>query len=74
MILYTVYTLIRVYISVMQIGYIAQEKNKEAVLMSPDKYRVAGEYAIKKERLNLVSTIVDLYNVCLVGNSRFCLA
>jgi len=59
MILYTVYTLIRVYISVMQIGYIAQEKNKEAVLMSPDKYRTAGEYAIKKERLNLVSIVVD---------------
>lgn len=59
MILYTVYTLIRVYISVMQIGYIAQEKTKEAVLMTPDKFKIAGEYAIKKERLNLVSTIVD---------------
>ncbi len=59
MILYTVYTLIRVYISVMQIGYIAQEKNKEAVLMTPEKFKIAGEYAIKKERLNLVSIIVD---------------
>ena len=59
MILYTVYTLIRVYISVMQIGYISQEKDKEAVLMSPEKFRIAGEYAIKKERLGLISTIVD---------------
>jgi len=59
MILYTVYTLIRVYISVMQIGYIAQEKNKEAVLMTPEKFKIAGEYAIKKERLNLVSIIID---------------
>ncbi len=59
MILYTVYTLIRVYVSVMQIGYISEEKNGEAVLMSQDKFRVAGEYAIRKERLGIVSTIVD---------------
>ncbi len=57
--LFTIYVLIKIYISVMQIGYIAQEKNGEAVLMSEDKYRVAGEYAIKKERVSLVATIVD---------------
>ncbi len=59
MILFTVYTLLKVYISVMQIGYISEEKNREAVLMSQDKYQVAGEYAIKKERLGLLSTLVD---------------
>ena len=59
MILFTLYTLLKVYISVMQIGYIAQEKNKEAVLMSQDKYKEAGEYAIKKERVSLLSTLVD---------------
>ncbi len=59
MVLYTVYTLIRVYISVMQIGYISKEKNSEAILMSEERFRVAGEYAIKKERLAIVSTIVD---------------
>jgi len=59
MVLYTVYTLIKAYISVMQIGYISQEKDREAVLMSPDKYKIAGEYAIKKERISLISLIVD---------------
>ena len=59
MILFTLYTLIKVYISVMQIGYISEEKNGEAVLMSAEKFKTAGEYAIKKERLGLVSTIVD---------------
>jgi len=43
----------------MQIGYIAQEKNREAVLMSQEKYQTAGEYAIKKERVGLLSTFVD---------------
>ena len=43
----------------MHIGYIADEKNGEAVLMSPEKFQVAGEYAIKKERLALIGTIID---------------
>ncbi len=59
MVLFTIYTLLKLYISVMQIGYISQEKNKEAVLMSQDKYEVAGMYAIKKERLGMLSTLVD---------------
>ena len=59
MIFFTVYTLLKVYISVMQIGYIAEEKNREAVLMSREKFQIAGEYAIKKERLGLVSTLVE---------------
>ena len=59
MVLFTLYTLLRIYISVMQIGYISQEKNTEAVLMSQEKYEVAGTYAIKKERLGLLSTLVD---------------
>ena len=59
MVLYTMYTLIRIYISIMQIGYIDQEKHSEAVLMSAEKYRTAGDYAMKKERLGLLSTLVD---------------
>ncbi len=59
MILYTLYTLIRVYISIMQIGYISTHKDGDAILMSDNRFRVAGEYAIRKERLNLVSSIVD---------------
>jgi len=43
----------------MQIGYISTEKNGEAILMSQEKYQTAGTYAIKKERLGIVSTIVD---------------
>lgn len=58
-VLFTLYTFLKLYISVMQIGFIAQEKGREAVLMSQDKYRIAGMYAIKKERLGMVSTLVD---------------
>jgi len=59
MVLYTLYTLMRIYISVMQIGYIDTEKNGQAVLMTQEKFVIAGEYAMKKERLSLLSTLVD---------------
>jgi len=59
MVLFTMYTLLRLYISVMQIGYISDEKSTEAVLMSQEKYEVAGTYAIKKERLSMLGTLLD---------------
>jgi len=59
MVLFTVYTLIKIYIAVMQIGYISEEKSKDAVLMSQEKYAIAGEYAIKKQRVDILSTLVD---------------
>jgi len=58
-VLYTLYISMKVYISVMQIGYISREKKGETILMSQDKFKMAGEYAIRKERVTIVSTIVD---------------
>ena len=59
MVLFTVYTLIKVYISVMQIGYISEEKSKTALLMSQEKYAIAGDYAIKKQRVDILSTLIE---------------
>ncbi|MDD2450903.1 MAG: M48 family metallopeptidase [Sulfurovum sp.] len=56
---YSLYFLLRVYISVMQIGYINQEKCKAPVLMSAEKYFTAGSYAVAKERLSLIEMLVD---------------
>ncbi|MCW8822154.1 MAG: M48 family metallopeptidase, partial [Sulfurovum sp.] len=58
-ILYSVYTFMKIYISLMQIGYINEEKRKTPVLMSADKYLVAGNYAVANGKLGLVSTFVD---------------
>jgi len=57
--LYSLYTFIRVYISVMQIGYINQEKRKDPVLMPAGKYMVAANYAVAKEKLGIIETFVD---------------
>jgi len=58
--IYTVYVMLKLYISTMQIGFIAFEKKKEPVLMGKGRYTVAGNYAIAKERLGMAESIVDL--------------
>ena len=58
-ILYSIYTFMKIYIGVMQIGYINQEKRKKPVLMQEGKYMVAGNYAVANEKLELVSNFVD---------------
>ena len=57
--LYTFYTFMKIYISVMQIGYINQEKRKDPVLMPEGKYLVAANYAVAKEKLSLAESFVD---------------
>lgn len=58
-ILYSIYTFMKIYISVMQIGYINGEKRKTPVLMSAEKYLVAGNYAVANGKLGLITTLVD---------------
>jgi len=57
--IYTLYVLINIYVSVMQIGYINIAKRKEAVLLSDTKFLIAGNYAVAKEKLSIVSSFVD---------------
>lgn len=56
---YTLYILLRIYVSVMQIGYLNQAKCKEAVLMGPKEYLDAGNYAVAKEKLSIVEALVE---------------
>ena len=58
-ILYTLYTFMKIYISFMQIGYINEEKRKTPVLMSAEKYLTAGNYAVANGKVELLSTFVD---------------
>ncbi len=57
--IYTFYILTRIYVSVMQIGYLAQAKKGQNVLLDAQTFVQAGNYAISKERLNILSTIIE---------------
>src|SRR6056300_2046576 len=56
---YCIYFLVNVYTSFMQIGFIKNAKDLKPIILEEDKYKVAGNYAIEKEKLSLFSTFYD---------------
>lgn len=57
--IYTLFVLLTMYISVMQIGYVNQAKRGKAVLLSESEFIKAGNYAIAKEKMSIASTFVE---------------
>jgi STE24 endopeptidase len=66
---YTLYLLIRLYASVMQIGFINRIKHRGAILMSESSYLEAANYAVAKEKLSMIEVVVDygLFLVWMMG-------
>jgi len=56
---YTLFVLVSIYTSVMQIGYINIAKRKKAILLQPSDFLKAGNYAVAKEKLSIVSAFID---------------
>ncbi len=56
---YSLYILIRLYVSIMQIGYINRIKRNGAVLMGEREYLDAANYAVAKEKLGMMETFVE---------------
>jgi STE24 endopeptidase len=71
--IYTFYILVRLYVSVMQIGYINQIKRKGAVLMGEREYLDAANYAVAKEKLGMLETFVEfgLFLIWIGGLMRW---
>ncbi len=59
--IYSIYVLISIYTSIMQIGYINQAKRAEAVLLAPSEFLKAGNYSVAKEKLSLLNTFVEYF-------------
>jgi len=57
--LVSLYLLVKLYVSVMQIGYINQTKRKDAVLMMPGEFLKAGNYSVAKEKLSMVNALIE---------------
>lgn len=58
-ILYFLYVITTIYISVMQIGYISKAKYSKALILSDKEFKKAGNYAISKERISIVERIFE---------------
>jgi len=59
MVIYSLYVFVKLYVSVMQIGFINQAKRRNAVLMGASDFLKAGNYSVAKEKLSMVSTMVE---------------
>jgi STE24 endopeptidase len=59
MILFSIYFVLKLYIAIMQIGYITQEKTKNAIILSASKYIKAASYAIKVQKLSMVESALE---------------
>ena len=57
--IYSLYLVVSIYTSIMQIGYINQAKLKEAILLSPGEFLKAGNYAVAKEKLSILNSFTD---------------
>ena len=56
---YCLYFAVNIYTSFMQVGFISKAKTLKPVILSEDKYTVAGNYAIEKERVSIASSFYD---------------
>ena len=57
--IYTLFVLITIYTSVMQIGYVNQAKRGKAVLLSDADFVKAGNYSVAKEKMSIASAFID---------------
>ncbi|MDD5156585.1 M48 family metallopeptidase [Sulfurimonas sp.] len=57
--IYTLFVLITIYTSVMQIGFVNRAKRGNAVLLSQNDFLKAGNYSVAKEKMSVVSAFVD---------------
>ncbi|TKI69634.1 M48 family metallopeptidase [Sulfurimonas crateris] len=57
--IYTLFVLISIYTSVMQIGYVNSAKKGKAVLLSENDFIKAANYSVAKERISIANTFVD---------------
>jgi len=57
--IYSLYILVSIYVSVMQIGYINEVKRKEAVLLAPSEFVKAASYSVAKEKLSIFTSFFD---------------
>lgn len=58
--IYSIYILVSIYVSVMQIGYITQTKTKSPILLKASEFLKAANYAVANERVKIATAIVDL--------------
>ena len=58
--IYTLYTIIKITISVLESKFVAKRKEEKAIILSSEKFREAGEYKIESSKISIVNSLYDL--------------
>lgn len=69
----SLYTGLKVYLSVMQIGFVARKKKEVPVLMEQKEYVEAANYAVAKERLSIGESFLEMMLLLFWLSSGFAL-
>ena len=56
---YCIYFLINIYTSFMQVDYVQKAKKQDAVILTPSKFKIAGNYNVSTNKLAMVITFYD---------------
>ena len=56
---YCIYFLVNVYTVFMQIDYVKKARFQDAVILTPDKFKVAGDYGVDSQKLSLASIFYE---------------
>ncbi len=57
--IFFIYILTKIYISVMEIGYVSIQKHNPAVILTASNYLKAANYKISSQRLDIVGSLVE---------------
>lgn len=58
---YTLYVLIKVYASFMEIGFVLKAQKNQAIILSATNYIKAGEYKVAMQKLSILTTLYDFF-------------
>ncbi len=56
---YCIYFTINIYTSFMQVAFIKKAKKLKPVILDASKYEIAGDYAIEKEKMTILSSFYE---------------
>ncbi len=60
LIVYTLYTLAKIYISVMELKFVARRKDGKAIILSEKNFKIAADYKIETSKISIISSLYDL--------------
>lgn len=58
---YTLYVAIKIYASVMEVGFVTQARRSEPIILGAENFSKAAAYKIETQKLSIVGTLYDLF-------------